>query len=50
VDAGQQGGKIGVLLRLEPNLEQNVSWQKLKGVYRIWKLIFFLFLDVPPDC
>jgi AP-2 complex subunit alpha len=25
VDAGQQGGKIGVLLRLEPNLEQNVS-------------------------
>ncbi|CEI88010.1 Putative AP-2 complex subunit alpha [Rhizopus microsporus] len=24
VDAGQQGGKIGVLLRLEPNLEQNM--------------------------
>lgn len=25
VDAGKQGGKIGILLRLEPNLEQNVS-------------------------
>jgi hypothetical protein len=30
VDAGQQGGKIGVLLRLEPNLEQNVSWGKIE--------------------
>jgi AP-2 complex subunit alpha len=25
VDSGKQGGKIGILLRLEPNLEQNVS-------------------------
>ncbi|KAI9013397.1 adaptin N terminal region-domain-containing protein [Phycomyces nitens] len=25
VDAGKAGGKVGVLLRLEPNLEQNVS-------------------------
>ncbi len=25
IDSGKQGGKIGILLRLEPNLEQNVS-------------------------
>jgi AP-2 complex subunit alpha len=32
IDSGKQGGKIGVLLRLEPNLEQNVSRKKSRVI------------------